>query len=296
MKVLILGASGFIGSACLEHFSKKNEAVGLDRINSSSKDIITDPDNVLLQDLVAKKFDVIINCAGSSNVQGSFTNTENDLRLNVTFVEDLLEHVKNLSPGTKIINLSSAAVYGNPKTLPINENCETAPLSPYGSHKLRSEQAMEEYNRLFNLNTLSVRIFSAYGPGLKRQFFYDLYSKFNLNSNNVDLYGTGKESRDFIFVSDIIKAFETLIEKGSFKGEIYNVASGEESQIVKTAKLFAEIASYKGKITFTNEKIEGYPINWKADISKLMSLGFSPKVKLEEGLKLYYTWLKKENA
>lgn len=204
MKILILGASGFIGSACFEHFSKKNETVGVDRINTFSKNIITDPDNTLIPGLIAKKFDVIINCAGSSNIQASFTNAENDLKLNVTFVQDLLEHVKKLSPNTKIINLSSAAIYGNPKILPIDENSETAPLSPYGSHKLRSEQIMGEYNHFYNLKTLSVRIFSAYGPGLMRQFFYDLYSKFNFNSSNVDLYGTGNESRDFIFVTDKI--------------------------------------------------------------------------------------------
>ena len=296
MKILVIGASGFIGNACYNYFSEKHETVGVDCINKSSNKILIDSDNTLIPVLIAKKFDVILNCAGSSNIQNSFTNTANDLKLNVTFVKDILELIKNSSPDTKIINLSSAAVYGNPTELPIQESAETKPLSPYGFHKLKSEQLLEEYNRIYKINTLSVRIFSAYGPGLKRQFFYDLYSKFNLNNSTVALYGTGNESRDFIFVTDIINALEILIRNGLFKGEVYNVASGEESYINNAAKVFSKVANYPGTITFTNEQIEGYPINWKANIRKLSALGFSPKIKLEEGLKLYYNWLKNEKV
>lgn len=294
MTVLIIGASGFIGNACFNYFSKKNETVGIDRINTSSNTIIIDNDLKIIPNLIAKKFDVIVNCAGSSNIQDSFINTNNDLKLNVTFVKDLLELVRTSSPATKVINLSSAAVYGNPKNLPIKETDPCGPLSPYGLHKQQSEEVMKEHHLRFNLNTLSVRIFSAYGPGLKRQFFHDLYSKFNSGNNTVDLYGTGNESRDFVFISDIVEALDILINKGSFTGEIYNIASGKESFINATAQLFSKITGYTGTLIFTDEHIEGYPINWRADISKLNAMGFSPKIELEEGLKLYYSWLKKE--
>ena len=293
MKILIIGASGFIGNFCFNYFSKKNETVGID-INSFSKNIIVDPDMNLISQVIAKKFDVIINCAGSSNIQNSFTDTANDFKLNVSYVKDVLEYVKTFSPETKVINLSSAAVYGNPKTLPIKEASDTSPLSPYGKHKLLSEQILKDNHHLHNLNTLSVRIFSAYGPGLKRQFFYDLYSKLKSNPTKVELYGTGNESRDFVFICDIADALEILIHKVAFKGEVYNIASGTESFISETAKSFAKIVNYKGEIIFTNDQIEGYPINWKADISKLTALGFMPKINLEEGLHHYYNWIKNE--
>lgn len=296
MKILVIGASGFIGNACFSYFSQKAETVGVDRINTSSNTIIIDDGLNVIPALIDKKFDVILNCAGSSNIQNSFSNTDNDLKLNVTFVKDLLELVRTHSPATKVINLSSAAVYGDPKNLPIKETDPCNPLSPYGFHKQQSEQIIKEYHQKYNLNTLSVRIFSAYGPGLKRQFFYDLFSKFNSGNNNVDLYGTGKESRDFVFISDIVDALDILITKGSCRGEIYNIASGKESFINATAELFSSITGYTGKLKFTNEHIEGYPINWRADISKINAIGFSPKIELQEGLNLYYSWLKKEQV
>ena len=288
MKILVTGAAGFIGNACFNFFSKKNETVGVDHINNGAKNIITDP----VLSLISKKFDVIINCAGSSNIQNSFTKTDNDHKLNVILVQELLDHIRTFSPHTKLINLSSAAVYGNPKKLPIDENCETEPLSPYGYHKLKSEQLLAGYHQLYNLNTLSIRIFSAYGPGLKRQFFYDLYKKFNSGKDQIELIGTGNESRDFIFIYDIVEAIDTLIHKAAFNGEVYNLGSERESFILPTAKLFANICNYKGDIKFTQKQLDGYPLNWKADIGKIKALGFLPKTELEEGLRSYFNWIK----
>ncbi|MBA2613903.1 MAG: NAD(P)-dependent oxidoreductase [Bacteroidetes bacterium] len=296
MKILIIGASGFIGNACFNYFSKKNETVGVDRINNTSNTIIIENDSTIIPNLVAKKFDVIINCAGSSNIQDSFINTDNDFKLNVTFVKDLMELIKNSSPNTKVINLSSAAIYGNPKSLPIKESTHPNPLSPYGLHKLQSEKILKEYHYLFNLNTLSVRIFSAYGPGLKRQFFYDLYTKFTSGKDQIELLGTGNESRDFIFIADIIDALDVLIHKAKFDGGVYNIGSQRESFIQPTAKIFAKICNYKGEIKFTQKQFDGYPLNWEADISKLRSIGFFPKTKLEEGLKVYFNWIQNNKA
>ena len=119
-----------------------------------------------------------------------------------------------------------------------------------------------------------------------------LYSKFNLNTKFIQLNGTGNESRDFIFISDITNALNVLIQKGQFNGSIYNLASEQESFIGASAELFAKICGYHGDIKFNQQQFAGYPINWKADISKLKSLGFSPEVGLDAGLKLYLNWIK----
>ncbi|NVO02186.1 MAG: NAD-dependent epimerase/dehydratase family protein [Bacteroidetes bacterium] len=296
MKILILGASGFIGNAAFDYFSKQNETTGVDKVNLGRKEIFLDSDFSLTKRLIIEsKYDFIINCAGSSDVKDSFINTEKDFIVNVNFVQNVLSVLKSNSPQTKFINLSSAAVYGNPSTLPINENEIINPISPYGFHKFLSEQLISEYSKLFNLGTLSVRIFSAYGNGLKRQLLFDLYSKFNTNPESICLFGTGSESRDFIFITDIINAIEILISNASFKGEVYNLASGEESFINKTALLFASICNYNGEIIFQNSQIQGYPINWKADITKLKSLGFSPQVSLKDGLEEYFSWIDNNN-
>jgi len=293
MNILILGASGFIGNACYGFFSQNNVVTGVDIRDSHAKGLLIDTDLHLTKKLIIeKKFDAIVNCAGSSNIKESFSSPQKDYLSNTAYVENIMQLLKHYSPQTKFINISSAAVYGNPEKLPITENTATSPLSPYGEHKLKTEGILRDYSERFKLKTLSVRIFSAYGIGLKQQFFHDLYSKFKANSEEVKLFGTGKESRDFIFISDIVEAFDILIRSGKFNGEIYNLAAGEESFIGDTALLFAEILNYKGKVHFTNEQMEGYPLNWRADIQKLKGLGFAPKVKITEGLKLYADWLK----
>jgi len=291
MKILIIGAAGFIGEACVHYFSKKNETTGFDCVGQRSKNMVIDKDFMPLHQLVSQKFDAIINCAGSSDISDSFVNTGKDFQLNVLFIQQILESIKTTSPLTKIINLSSAAVYGNPKHLPIKEESLLLPCSPYGFHKLLSEQIMREYAKFNNLKTLSLRIFSAYGPGLKRQFFYDLYNKFRSRESEIELSGTGYESRDFIFILDIMQAIDVLLKNAQFNGEVYNIACQEETFIEAAAMLFANICGYTGKIKFSQEQLKGYPLNWKADISKLKSLGFSAETKLEEGLTLYYKWI-----
>lgn len=292
MKVLIIGASGFIGRACFSNFSRVSETIGFSRSGLSHNNFIVGATPEILPALVKQKFDVIINCVGSSNIQDSFLNSSADFESNVSFTQYVLDLIKNLSKETKFINLSSAAVYGNPAKLPVTETTPLSPLSPYGFHKLLSEDIVARYTAFFGLNALSVRIFSAYGPGLNRQLFHDLYTKFTAGHKTIELVGTGKESRDFIFISDITSALEVLINKAAFRGETYNLGSQQESFIQPTAQLFADICNFKGDITFNQQQFKGYPNNWKADIAKLSSLGYSPKIPLKEGLSKYFNWLK----
>lgn len=293
MKLLVLGASGFIGHAAMDYFSRNNTVQGVDRVDLYSRGILVTENTSIIKQLVKEQgYDVILNCAGSSDIKGSFHDPEKDFALNVGFTQAILTAIATTSPHTKFINFSSAAVYGNALSLPIKESDTLQPISPYGFHKLLSEQLVREYHELFKVKALSLRIFSAYGMGLKRQLIYDLYCKFQADPRAVSLYGTGKESRDFIFITDILHALDVLIGKASFNGEAYNLASGEESFIQHIAHTFAGICGYQGDMVFRNEQIEGYPINWRADISKLKTLGFAPETNMQQGLEQYYQWIK----
>ncbi|WP_317899506.1 NAD-dependent epimerase/dehydratase family protein [Aurantibacillus circumpalustris] len=294
MSTLIIGASGFLGNACFEEFSKSGVTFGTDYINTTNNPIYVDSDFSITEKLIRdNKPNLIINCAGSSNIQKSFEDPERDYQLNTVLVEKLVNALKLNSSDSKFINLSSAAVYGNPKDLPVKESHPTSPLSPYGKNKLLSENILQEYFKKHGVKGLSVRIFSAYGIGLKRQFFYDLSSKLISNPDKITLFGTGNESRDFIYVSDIVKALKVLSDKAEFDAAVINIASGEESVIKTTAELYAKIFDYKGEICFNGEQIAGYPLNWKADISKIQTLGFKREINLEKGMCLYVDWIKK---
>lgn len=287
MNILVAGSKGFIGSHLVDYFSAKHNVTGCDiRPESNTHNYrfitsISDYENILRE----KQYDLFINASGSSGVGFSILHPEKDRELNALNVERMLAAIEKHSPQTKFINFSSAAVYGNPKQLPITEMDETHPLSPYGKHKLEAEEILKKYHREFGLSTCSVRVFSAYGPGLHKQLFWDIYMKVK-DTPNVRLYGTGKESRDFIFITDLVCAIETIAQHAPLQGECLNVSSGIETSIEEVAKLFLDELGLPYTLSFSGEEKEGDPINWRADVSKLKKLGFTPSFSIREGLKI----------
>lgn len=298
MKILVIGSKGFIGQHTLDHFRK----LGYDTIGC---DVVTDYDDSNYFQIDATNSDyhfifenheinVCVNCSGAASVPLSLQFPLKDFSLNTLNVFKILEAIRTNQPQCKFINLSSAAVYGNPISLPIKENFEPKPLSPYGIHKLQAEQICTEFNSYYDIKTCSVRIFSAYGNGLKKQLFWDMYKKFSAN-DSIELYGTGNESRDFIHVDDIVNALDLVIKNASFSGEVINLANGEEFTIKFVADLFRKHLDQSKEIRFNNMGKPGDPLNWRADISILKTFGYAPKVSLESGIKNYIDWAQELN-
>ncbi len=294
MKILVIGSKGFIGSHCATHFSTLgHEVIGCDIFQSEEQNYIDlkSINNDFNKLFSEQQFDFCINAAGSAHVNYSFQYPEKDFELNVSLVINLLGAIKNHSVNCKFINFSSAAVYGNPTVLPVAESEETNPLSPYGYHKLLSEKLLYEYHRFFKLKTVSLRVFSAYGEGLKKQLFWDIYNK-SIESDTVRLFGTGLESRDFIYIHDLISIVEVLMTNAKFEGEVYNVANGEEILIKDAVNIFLKELGWVGNVVFSGEEKVGDPINWKADIRKIQKLGYSRQYSFAEGIKKDCEWLK----
>jgi UDP-glucose 4-epimerase len=298
MNFIVIGSKGFIGSHCVNYFRNQgHNVVGCDIEVLHEKDYVSFNSlksnfNLLFKDMY---FDICINAAGSANVSYSFNYPEKDFQLNVSLLIDIMAAIKANCPDCKFINFSSAAVYGNPSQLPIKENAELKPLSPYGYHKMLSEKLLAEYHRFFNLKTCSLRVFSAYGPGLKKQLFWDIYQKAK-NGNEIHLYGTGKESRDFIYIDDLIRAVDIIIQKAPFKGECINVSSGIETSIAEAAQIFLDHYSNDKRLVFNEQQKEGDPINWRSDTTEIRQLGFDAKINILEGIRSVVNWLKIESS
>jgi UDP-glucose 4-epimerase len=296
MKILVLGSGGFIGSNAFAYFQSKGyDVYSGDIISMRAKNhFLIDP---AIPDFAAifknQSFDVCLNATGAANVQFSFKEPAIDFKLNTSNVYNILDSLKLYNPDCKFINLSSAAVYGNPTVLPINEKATINPLSPYGYHKWYSEQICKQFHDLFGLKTVSLRIFSAYGTGLKKQLFWDLYNKVDNAESEVELYGTGNESRDFIYITDILEAIYCVIENGIFDGTAINIASGTESNIKTAAEVFINASKRNLKLRFIGVNKIGDPLNWRGDISVLRSLGFNNKISLQEGIHKYCEWLER---
>jgi dTDP-glucose 4,6-dehydratase/UDP-glucose 4-epimerase len=296
MKILIIGSRGFIGSHLEKYFVKSSYEVfgcdiieDIDRKNYIKVEAFSPDYGVLFKD----QYDVCINCSGAANVSKSFEKVLYDFELNSVNVIRILDTIRNKNPQCKFINISSAAVYGNPSILPISEKNEPLPVSPYGYHKLITEKIMDEYFFIWNIKTCSVRIFSAYGNGLKKQLFYDISKKI-LTEKEIHLYGTGKETRDFIHIDDICFAFDCIISNDSFKSSKINVANGEQITIRNVINSFNDIWKHNKKIIFDGFEKKGDPINWCADISILKSYGYKQNVNINDGIKRYINWIQEE--
>lgn len=295
MKILIIGSCGFIGSNAVKYFSlhKNNEVFECDVIQKQQQNyfVIENAQHDFNKIFAQHNFDVCINCSGLANVQVSFQKPDLDFELNTLNLFLILNSIKNNNPNCKFINFSSAAVYGNPAKLPISESDAVKPLSPYGQHKYYSEQICKEFHTFFGVPTCSLRVFSAYGERLTKQLFWDLYQKQKLTPI-VNLFGTGTETRDFIYIQDLLFAVDCVINNALFSGECINLASGIEIKIAEIANMFVQNFSKQNQIVFTGEIKIGDPQNWCADISYLKNLGFTTKVSMQEGLSNYAKWIK----
>jgi UDP-glucose 4-epimerase len=300
--VLITGATGFIGRYIARYFhQKKWKTIGVS--NSPPENA---PLSVLSHyyqlnlphlnflDLVKNESpNLCVHCAGRASVGISLEYPLEDFYANTNLTIEVLNTLRLYAPQCEFIFLSSAAVYGNPSSLPITETHDTLPISPYGFHKLQSEQICEEFSKIYGLKTASVRIFSAYGPGLRRQVVWDICSK-ALTNSSLELRGTGNESRDFIHPWDIAQAVEIIHNKSELNGDIYNLANGEEITIKELTNLIIQCLDISPLVKFDNVVNKGNPLNWKADISKIQSIGFSPVVEFRQGLTTFVRWCQAE--
>jgi UDP-glucose 4-epimerase len=294
-KLLIVGSKGFIGSHAYSYFTAKPEVAcwACDVVvdYTDKRYFVIDSSNSDFNEIFeAEAFDYCINCSGAASVPDSLKHPLRDFSLNTYNVAKLLEAVRRHAPHCGFINLSSAAVYGNPTSLPIKETSAGQPVSPYGQHKYMAELLCQQFHDYFGIATCSLRIFSAYGPGLQKQLLWDVFQK-SQQATSIELFGTGYESRDFIFVTDIIQAIALIIERGAFDGSAYNLASGTETTVQEVVAELLKALSYSGQLAFSGAGRSGDPINWQADISRLTSLGFTPNVSIHQGIRYYTTWL-----
>ncbi len=300
--ILVSGVAGFIGRYVARHFSEQGwSVIGIDNsppenaplANLSAYHRLQLPDAALNGLLQEHSPQVCIHCAGRASVGLSLTDPAADFYASAALTFEILNALRLNVPSCRFIFLSSAAVYGNPESLPVSETQPPAPLSPYGFHKWQSEQLCLEFAKVYGLPTASLRIFSAYGPGLRRQVLWDICQKV-ITQKSLTLQGTGKESRDFIHALDIARALSVVATSAPMQGEVYNLGSGQEVAIGQLANMVLEALDADCSPEFDGVVPAGTPLNWRADVSKLQALGFTASVPLERGVKTFANWCRAE--
>ena len=294
MKILITGGLGQVGSYLTEELSKekKNKLTILDNFSSKIKDFVAPDDALIVEgdildkelvnDLVSKN-DIIIHTAAQVSVINSIEDPIKDAQNNILGTLTLLDAARRKKI-KRFIYFSSAAVYGNPEYLPINEDHPTNPMSPYGISKLTGEKYGMIFHSLFGLPFVCLRPFNIYSPRQNPGSPYSgVISKF-IERAKLDkppiIFGEGSQTRDFVSVHDVVAVVIKCIEQNSAIGEVFNVGTGIETSVKKLSRLCSD------KEPVHQAANSGDIRNSYADISKARKiLGYYSKYRLEDGLK-----------
>jgi UDP-glucose 4-epimerase len=276
--VLVTGAAGFLGRYLLAECKNAGfPVIGLDKRPASepghwAQFVVGACEDVLFENLFCSAdIKAIFHLAGGSSVPLSRTNPFDDFMTLLPGTAKIAHFARTQK--AKLILFSSAAIYGNPVHLPVCENSSPQPISPYGVHKYLAEVLLKEYSRLWDLSVKVLRPFSAYGPGLRRQLFWDVGRRAAHASNDVKsitLFGTGSETRDFIYASDLARAALHVMRSPAVESfEVFNVGTGIESSVSEAVKLLLHELDMDLEVNFDGNTRAGDPIAWRADMSKL---------------------------
>lgn len=297
-RIMITGVTGFIGRAlageavargCAVFGIGSDSGAGKMPAGLANEAAMRLPDADLVRLVGEFQPEILFHCAGSALPAKSLKLPDDDFHSSVPVVQGVLEAIRLSAPAAHLVCLSSAAVYGDPVTLPVSEDARPSPLSPYGFHKWMGELLCQEYAVVYGIRSTSARIFSAYGPGLQKQLLWDAIGKLKGRDEAVFL-GSGEETRDFIFIKDLVNALFCLADKSSSGHDVVNVATGIE---VRIADVVATVARHLGvdssRWSFSGEVTQGIPSHWRADISRLRACGFEPQCSFDEGVRLTVT-------
>jgi len=293
MKILVSGSAGHVGSALAEYLLKEHDVVGVDLCTPEcdpvkSATVKGDVRDAKRMEALMKDVDVVVHAAARVSVDASLKEPIEDASHNIDGTLTLLECARDLNL-KRFVYISSAAVYGNPASIPIKEDEHLHPLSPYGASKLTGEIYSMVYYRSFDLPTVCIRPFNIYS---KRQDPDDPYSgvitRFRRcisKGKPPVIYGDGCHSRDFVHVSDVVMMIDSCISSKRAVGRVYNCGTGVGTPIKSLADLMIAISDRTVKPAYEKER-PGEISHSVADISRAkMELGFEPTVKVEDGLR-----------
>ncbi|TXC91758.1 NAD-dependent epimerase/dehydratase family protein, partial [Metabacillus litoralis] len=241
MNVLITGGYGFIGSFVAERFYKENHKIFIidnlttgrkENINFRHKSLIIDIEDEQCEKFFkAHSIDVVIHCAAQTHVKRSIDEPVTDSSTNILGLINML-NLSKIHDVKKFVFCSSAAVYGDNQNLPLREDEQGNPISPYGLNKLTGEQYCQKWDELYGVSSLIYRFSNVYGPRQHLSEESSVIAHFTnvlLRKEPITIHGDGEQTRDFIYVSDVAEAIFRGV-RSELSG-IYNLSTGTEVSI-----------------------------------------------------------------
>lgn len=304
--ILIIGGLGFIGSNLAHALVKRDckitildaeiDPYGWNHYNIKSitnkikykKIDIRNRDE--LHDQVKNK-DIIFNFAGQVSRIISLENPQLDIDINIMGSINLLEAVKNFAPDAKVIFAGSRAQTGEPQYLPVDENHPDNPTDIYGINKLTSEKYHKLYFDVYKIRTTVFRINNVYGPRCQIKHGHygvlNLFIYWALSNSPLTVFGDGSQTRDYIYIDDLVDAFISVIDNPKSDGHYFQVGSGIETKFIEMVNIIKDILPHS-KIVHQPfpELLDKIDINRYVSTSKKLNhmTDWVPKISLRKGI------------
>lgn len=306
--ILITGAHGFIGRHLSRYLSRQGNVtiVGLGHGAYSESELASwgmmasINGDVSFSNLnrIANEYgkpEEIYHLAGGSSVGPSLRIPEEDFKRTVASTCELLDWVRLNTSKTPIVIASSAAVYGAGHSGPIAENVATTPFSPYGYHKRMAELLCESYSYNFGLKTSVVRLFSVYGPELRKQLLWDTCHRLAERDKPLEFNGTGLEKRDWLHINDCV----AILSRAATLEGLHTKLNGGTGIATTVAEIVTELGRLwddRPKPSFTGISRSGDPTDLIADTTLAVQLGMRPTHEWKTGMAEYVEWFRKAVA
>ena len=297
--VLVTGGAGFVGSRLVHRLTPDTDVVVFDSLTTGTRDRL--PETVSLVeadvreqegvDAAVRDADVVFHEAALVSVGASVEDPSRSHDINIEGTLNVLEAARRHD--VRVVLASSAAIYGHPGTVPVNETHPKEPTSPYGLEKLACDHYARLYHDLYGVETVALRYFNVYGPGQTGGQYAGVMSVFieqALSDGPITVDGDGEQTRDFVFVDDVVEA-NVLAAQTEAVGQAYNIATGSSISIRELAEFVQEFTDSDADIVHRDPR-PGDIEHSKADISRAReTLGYEPTVSISEGLERTIEWV-----
>ena len=309
--ILVTGGAGFIGSHVADRFLAAGYAVTvLDDLSTGSRRNVPKGAKLRVLDVAGRaaatlvrkgRFDVIAHLAAQIDVRKSVEDPAHDATVNVLGALNLLEAVRALAPERRprfVFASTGGALYGDATRLPTHESAPTNPDAPYGIAKLSTEYYLAYYARTWRLDTYALRFGNVYGPRQNLRGEAGVIAMFTwrlLEGQPLTVYGTGKQTRDYVYVGDVADAFFVAATRaapaaGPVEARAFNIGTGVETSVLELVDRLCAITGKPRDVRFAPAR-PGEAERSLLDPSKARSvLGWRAAVALDEGLAKTVAW------
>jgi len=298
MNFLITGAAGFLGSSLANNLAREGHQVrGLDDLSTGDPQALSPDVHFTRGDVgdrpklwtLLQEVDVVYHFAARVSVPESVLYPRDYNTVNVGGTVALMEAMRDVGV-RRVVLASSGAVYGDLAEQPLREPVTPNPRSPYAVSKLAAEYYVRTIGRLWGIETVSLRVFNAYGPGQHLPASHPPVVPYFLRQaqrgGTLVVHGDGNQTRDYVYVDDVISAMVAASTAPNVDGLVINVGSGGETSLRDLVKAVLDVTGGKPEVLY-NSQTSGGVSRMAADLSLAQEkLSYRPSIKLEDGLRL----------